>query len=69
MAYDPNSYSFNTPQTDDNTSAPPEPEFTHSNPYLQKILATVKQRKQRTPASLARAIAWAKRAKPARSNG
>ena len=57
--YDPNA-TFNEPDSDDNTSAQPLPQFTHPNSHAQKLPRPAK----RNPASLARAIAMAKRAKP-----
>lgn len=50
---------FNEPQTDDNTSAPPQPQIPANSP-LQKLR---KPSKARNPGALAGAIARAKRAK------
>lgn len=67
--YDPNADDFNEPQSTDQTSAYPEPTYTHPNPYLQQAMRKqANLRKQRTPSSLARAIAMAKRARPSRQS-
>jgi len=61
--------SFNEPQTDDTTSAPPETvPSEQASPgrasLAQALLATQKKRKQRSSAALQKAMARARSAKP-----
>lgn len=51
--------SFNDPQSDDTTSAPPIP----PNPVQQVLGSRKKQKNPRNPTDLARAISMSKRAK------